>query len=169
MKKIILILCIIFQLVIPVYAEYKPIPESLSEQYKTEIEQIIDEEYPQVIKKIDDEVNYAKSLRDKIIKNGFNFEDYIALSLIPDTCIPSADLDLYGTMLKVTREKYLGIEYTPIGTDSVNPIDAILTPYFKDNNVNRKKLKKIVLYENKKIKVVEKYIKEVEKLRSINN
>ena len=68
MKKIILILCIIFQLVIPVYAEYKPIPESLSEQYKTEIEQIIDEEYPQVIKKIDDEVNYAKSLRDKIKK-----------------------------------------------------------------------------------------------------
>ena len=110
MKKIFLIMCIIFQFVIPVYAEYKPIPESLSEQYKTEIEQIIDEEYPQVIKKIDDEVNYAKSLRDKILKNGFNFEDYIALSLIPDTCIPAAELDLFDKMLKVTQEKYLGMK-----------------------------------------------------------
>ena len=169
MKKIILILCIIFQLVIPVYAEYKPIPESLSEQYKTEIEQIIDEEYPQVIKKIDDEVNYAKSLRDKILKNGFNFEDYIALSLIPDTCIPAADLDLYGIMLKLTREKYLGMEYKPIGTDSVNPLDDILSPYFRDNNVNRRKLTKILHYENKKIKVVEEYIKQVEKLRPTSN
>lgn len=169
MKKIFLILCIIFQLVIPVYAEYKPIPASLSEQYKTEIEQIIDEEYPQVIKKIDDEVNYAKSLRDKILKNGFNFEDAMNLVLTQEVVIPAAELDLFDKMLKVTQEKYLGMKYTPIGTDFVDSIDAILTPYFKDNNVNRKKLKKIVLYENKKIKVVEKYIKEVEKLRPIDN
>ena len=169
MKKIILILCIIFQLVIPVYAEYKPIPESLSEQYKTEIEQIIDEEYPQVIKKIDNEVKDAKRIRDKILESGFNIEDYINLSLIPETCIPSSDLDLYGKMLTVTQEKYLGMEYKPIGTDSVNPLDDILSPYFRDNNVNRRKLTKILLYENKKIKVVEEYIKQVEKLRPTSN
>ena len=72
-------------------------------------------------------------------------------------------------MLKVTQEKYLGMEYKPIGTDSVNPIDDILSPYFRDNNVNRRKLTKILLYENKKIKVVEEYIKQVEKLRPTSN
>lgn len=72
-------------------------------------------------------------------------------------------------MLKVTKEKYLNETYTPIGTDSVNPIDDILSPYFIDNKVNRSKLTKILLYENKQIKVVEEYIKQVEKLRPTSN
>lgn len=154
---------------VPAMAEYKPIPENLSKQYKTEMEQIIDEEYPIVIKKIDNEVKDAKRIRDKILEIGFNIEDYITLSLIPETCIPSSDLDLYGKMLKVTKEKYLNETYTPIGTDSVNPIDDILSAYFIDNKVNRSKLTKILLYENKQIKVVEEYIKQVEKLRPTSN
>lgn len=133
------------------------------------MEQIINSEYKKTINNIDNHVKDAKRIRDKILKNGFNIDDYITLSLIPDTCIPSADLDLYGKMLKVTQEKYLGLEYKPIGTDSVNPIDDILSPYFRDNNVNRSKLTKILLYENKKIKIVEEYIKQVEKLRPTSN
>lgn len=169
MKKIFLVIFLLIITNIPVFAEYKPIPETLSKQYKNEMEQIIDEEYPIVIKKIDNEVKDAKRIRDKILESGFNIEDYINLSLIPETCIPSSDLDLYGKMLKVTQEKYLGMEYKPIGTDSVNPLDDILSPYFRDNNVNRRKLTKILLYENKKIKVVEEYIKQVEKLRPTSN
>lgn len=133
------------------------------------MEQIINSEYKKTINNIDNHVKDAKRIRDKILKNGFNIDDYITLSLIPDTCIPSADLDLSGKMLKVTQEKYLGMEYKPIGTDSVNPIDDILSPYFRDNNVNRSKLTKILLYENKKIKIVEEYIKQVEKLRPTSN
>ena len=169
MKKFIITLLSLLFFCVPAIAEYKPIPENLSKQYKTEMEQIIDEEYPIVIKKIDNEVKDAKRIRDKILESGFNIEDYINLSLIPETCIPSSDLDLYGKMLKVTQEKYLGMEYKPIGTDSVNPIDDILSPYFRDNNVNRSKLTKILLYENKKIKIVEEYIKQVEKLRPTSN
>lgn len=169
MKKFIITLLSLLFFCVPAIAEYKPIPENLSKQYKTEIEQIIDEEYPIVIKKIDNEVKDAKRIRDKILESGFNIEDYINLSLIPETCIPSSDLDLYGKMLKVTKEKYLNETYTPIGTDSVNPIDDILSPYFRDNNVNRSKLTKILLYENKKIKIVEEYIKQVEKLRPTSN
>ena len=169
MKKFIITLLSLLFFCVPAMAEYKPIPENLSKQYKTEMEQIIDEEYPIVIKKIDNEVKDAKRIRDKILESGFNIEDYINLSLIPETCIPSSDLDLYGKMLKVTQEKYLGMEYKPIGTDSVNPLDDILSPYFRDNNVNRNKLTKILLYENKKIKVVEEYIKQVEKLRPTSN
>ena len=169
MKKFIITLLSLLFFCVPAMAEYKPIPENLSKQYKTEMEQIIDEEYPIVIKKIDNEVKDAKRIRDKILESGFNIEDYINLSLIPETCIPSSDLDLYGKMLKVTQEKYLGMEYKPISTDSVNPIDDILSPYFRDNNVNRSKLTKILLYENKKIKIVEEYIKQVEKLRPTSN
>ncbi len=168
MKKFITLLFLIF-FCVPAMAEYKPIPASLSKQYKKEMEQIIDEEYPMVIKNIDNEVNKAKRIRDKILESGFNIEDYITLSLIPETCIPSSDLDLYGKMLKVTKEKYLNEIYTPIGTDCVNPIDDILSPYFIDNKVNRSKLTKILLYENKKIKIVEEYIKQVEKLRPTSN
>lgn len=169
MKKFIITLLSLLLFCVPAMAEYKPIPENLSKQYKTEMEQIIDEEYPIVIKKIDNEVKDAKRIRDKILEIGFNIEDYITLSLIPETCIPSSDLDLYGKMLKVTKEKYLNETYTPIGTDSVNPIDDILSPYFIDNKVNRSKLTKILLYENKQIKVVEEYIKQVEKLRPTSN
>ena len=169
MKKIFLVIFLLIITSIPVFAEYKPIPETLRKQYKKEMEQIINSEYKKTINNIDNHVKDAKRIRDKILKNGFNIDDYITLSLIPDTCIPSADLDLYGKMLKVTQEKYLGMEYKPIGTDSVNPIDDILSPYFRDNNVNRSKLTKILLYENKKIKVVEEYIKQVEKLRPTSN
>lgn len=169
MKKFIITLLSLLFFCVPAMAEYKPIPENLSKQYKTEMEQILDEEYPIVIKKIDNEVKDAKRIRDKILEIGFNIEDYITLSLIPETCIPSSDLDLYGKMLKVTKEKYLNETYTPIGTDSVNPIDDILSAYFIDNKVNRSKLTKILLYENKQIKVVEEYIKQVEKLRPTSN
>ena len=169
MKNFIITLLLLLLFCIPVYAEYKPIPKTLSKQYKKEMEQIINSEYKKTINNIDNHVKDAKRIRDKILKNGFNIDDYITLSLIPETCIPSADLDLYGKMLKITQEKYLGMEYKPIGTDSVNPLDDILSPYFRDNNVNRRKLTKILHYENKKIKVVEEYIKQVEKLRPTSN
>lgn len=162
MKKIVLILLLLL-FSSPAFAQYKPIPKDLSQQYKKEMEQIIDEEYPNIIKDINEIVRDAQRLKNKISKYGFNLEDYINLALIPETCIPSADLDLYTKLLKVTTEKYIGIKYEPIGTDSVNPINDIISPYFRDNNVNRDKLNKIILYENKKIKVVEKYIKQIEK------
>lgn len=165
-KTLLILLLLLFSL--PTFAQYKPISKDLSQQYKQEMEQIIDEEYAHVIKDIDDIVKDAQRLKNKILKYGFNLEDYINLALIPETCIPSADLDLYGKLLQITTEKYLGVKYEPIGTDSVNSINDILSPYFRDNNVNRDKLNKIILYENKKIKIVEKYVKQVEKYQPNN-
>lgn len=165
MKKFFLIIYLIFALQIPVFAEYKPIPKNLSKQYKKEIELIINTEYPQVIKNIDKNVKDAKNLRNKIIKNGFNIEDYINISLIAEVCIPATDLDLYSKLMEVTQEKYLKVKYKPIGTDNTNPLDEFLYPYMQDNNINREKLTKIVDYQNKQILIIEKYIHEVEKLR----
>ena len=148
--------------------EYIPIPIEKQAQYKQEMEQIINKKYSIVIKDIDDSIKNAKILHDKMLKNGFNTEDYISLSLIPETNIPSADLDLYTELLKVTMEKYMGIKYKPIGTDSIKPMDELLSPYFKDNNVNKEKLSEISLYKNKQIKVVENYIKQIEQIKPSN-
>ena len=165
MKKLFITLLLLLTVCIPAFAEYKPIPLNMSKQYKTEIEHIIDSEYDQIIKKIDNLVFESKNLHDKIIQNGFNIDDYINLTLISEVCIPAADLDLYTHLMKVTQEKYLGLKYNPIGTDTPNPMYEYLYPYMKDNNVNESKLTKIILYESKQIKVVKKYIKQVEKYR----
>ena len=53
MKKIFLIIYLIFALQIPTFAEYKPIPKNLNKQYKAEIEHIIDTEYPKAIKNVE--------------------------------------------------------------------------------------------------------------------
>ena len=161
--------CLFLTAINLVFAHYQPLQENPSKQYKIEVEKIIDEEYPHVINNIDDSVKDAKKLRDKILANGFNLDDYISLSLIPETRIPSADLDLYAKLLQITQEKYLGVKYKPLGTDSVKPFEDILFPCFQRNDVNIDKLNKIIFYENKQIEVVEKYIKEVEKFRPTSN
>ena len=165
MKKFIIAISIVFINCISANAEYKPIPMDLSLQYKAEIEQIIDENYSQILNDIDSNVKRATVYYDNILKYGFNIEDYINLTQISETCIPSTDLKLYETLMKITQEKYLGLKYTPIETDSTNPMDKILMPYFLDNNINTKKLSKIVRYQHKKSKTVERYIKKAENLR----
>ena len=46
MKKFIITLLSLLFFCVPAMAEYKPIPENLSKQYKTEMEQIIETESP---------------------------------------------------------------------------------------------------------------------------
>ena len=164
MKRIFLIfLLLIFSRI--AFAESELIPKNKQIQYKKEMEFIINNEYPYIINNINDSVKDAKKIRNKILKFGFNTDDYVVLSLIPESRIASADLDLYVKLIKITKEKYMGIKYESLCTDNVNNFDEILLPYFKENNINTKKLTKIINYENKKIKVVEKYIKQVERLR----
>ena len=67
MRILILLTCFIF-LSLPIFAEYKPVPAALSKQYKTEIEQLINNEYSktrQDINNIFDDANksYIKTLK----------------------------------------------------------------------------------------------------------
>ena len=150
---------------------YIPIPKELSQQYKAEMEQIIDEEYPKVIKKIDECVIDAQKHYKKVIKYGYysnNQMDAINLGLIYEHCIPSSSLDLYGKLIQITQEKYLKTHYEPLGTDWVTPLERIITPYLKDNMVNTKKLDVILQYEITQDRTVKKYFEEAEKLRPSN-
>ena len=167
MKKVLVIICLML-LALPVFAEYKPIPANRSAEYKAEIESIIDTEYPNAIRKVDEYVSEAKDLYNKIMKYGYysnNQMDVINLGLIYEVCIPSADIDLYAKLIKVTKEKYLSEKDIPIGTDNTGSLEDFLWQYFKDNNVNTKKLSDIAEYANKQNKVIEMYVQNAEKLR----
>ena len=165
MKNFIFIVMLSILFVLPVQAHDRTISQNLSLQYKQEIESIIDKEYPKVIKDIDNLVKEAKSYYINMKKNGFNIDDYDNLTLIAEICVPAADLNLFSELMKITQEKYLNEKYTPIGTDSTNPYWDFLYPYFKNNNVDTAKINKITIYENSKIKEIEKYIKRIEKLK----
>lgn len=157
-----LIICLLLTDLSTAVAVNYTIPDDLKFQYKQEIESVIEQNYPKIIRDINNNVNEAKKLYKKIVSSGYNIEDYINLTSIAEVSIPTTDLELYVQLMKITQEKYLKIKYTPLGTDNTNPIDEYLTPYFRENNVNIEKLSKIVQYQNIQIKKVEKYINNVQ-------
>lgn len=170
MKKFIITILLLF-FTLPAFAEYQPIPANLSMQYKQEMESIIDKGYPKAIKKVDKSVKKATQYYKRIMKYGYysnNNRDVVDLGLLYEICLPATELDLYADLMKVTQEKYLGIEYKPIGTNWVGPYETYLKPYFIDNNVNTKKLTDIVNYEAQQGKIIKNYLDEVEKLRPID-
>lgn len=139
MKKLFLLICFLF-LCLPVFADYKPIPKDLSKQYRTEMESIINREYPQVINNIDE---YYKEVK----KTGFE----------PEISIYDLSLFMYVDMMKVTKEKYLGEKYNPYSSDTVIPAADFLAPYFRDNQVNIEK----IIYINNHAKTKDKQIQKL--------
>lgn len=159
MKKIVLIILAIF-FIAPVFAEYKPIPKELSEKYKAEMERIISENYNKAIEYIDDYFNDIKEKYDTILKYGCNEN----ISLYTEVSIFDLDLFIYSKLMEVTQENYLGLKYKPFGSDSTTPWSEYLYRYFKDNNVNTKKLRLIGKYAKNKNKKIERYQRRVNKM-----
>ncbi len=147
------------------------IPKSLKTQYKNEVEEIINNNYPLVIKKIDNYTKEAEELKNKLLNNNISKDNYINqeymnLGLIAELRIPSADLDLYTKIMQITQEKYLNTEFEPFATDNSATYKDYLYPYFTDNNIDTKKLVNITEYADKKIAIVKKYCIQVERARS---
>lgn len=145
---------------------YNKIPANLRSKYKVEIEQIINEEFPYVIGNANKSVNDAKNIHDKILKNGYNDDDFINLNLISEVVLIGADLQLYSKLMQITQEKYLKIKYQPIPTDNSNALYDYLYPYFKDNNIDTSKLEEINIYINKQqAKIIKNYIEDIYKYK----
>lgn len=161
MKKIIVITCLVLQICIPVFGEYVPIPEILGKQYKTEMEQIIDEEYPKAVKNVDKLVLQAKGIRNNLLKSGYSPECYMQLVLISEADLPAADVDMFVRLTKVTMEEYLEKSYKTTGADDSYYLESFLFPYYKAYSIDTKKLVKLEKYIDKKINVVEKYVEDV--------
>ena len=159
MNKIFIVILSPFLYCMPAFAEYIPIPQNLSKQYKAEMEQIIDEEYPKIIKNINDYVNYVKSNYDKIKKTNYPTDCY----LLPEVSIYDLDISLYSKFIKTTQEKYLGIKYEQIGTDDSSSLQTYIYPYLVDNNINIKKLKKLGSYAKKKHSIINNYDQKAKK------
>ena len=162
--KIFILQIILSCCILTAFAEYKPIPENLGSEYKIEMEEIINREYPNVVKNADNCVNKVKRLHDKIIQYGYDENNYNNMIIIKDVDLFASDLKLYVELMKITQEKYLNIKYKPIATDNANSIYTFLYPYFIDNSVELKKLDQLDKYINKKIVKCEKYINHIHKL-----
>ena len=165
MKKVLLvILSILF--ITPVFGEYKPIPKELSKQYKMEMEETINKEYPKAIKKIDRHIKKADVYYSRVLKNGCH-SDYdmnaINLNLMYEF-ESGAILDIYDKLMKITQKKYLKESFKPFPVDYSGPFIDYLNPYFKDNNINTKKIDDIEKYESEKYQILKKYNEEVNKL-----
>jgi hypothetical protein len=145
---------------------YNEIPANLRSKYKAEIEQIINEEVPNVIKNVNKSVNDAKNIHDKILKNGYNEDDFLNLNLISEVELIGTDLQLYSKLMQITQEKYLKIKYQPIPTDNSNPLYDYLYPYFQNNNIDTSKLEELNIYINKQqAKIVQNYIEDIYKYK----
>lgn len=145
---------------------YNEIPANLRSKYKAEIEQIINEEVPNVIKNVNKSVNDAKNIHDKILKNGYNEDDFLNLNLISEVELIGTDLQLYSKLMQITQEKYLKKKYQPIPTDNSNPLYDYLYPYFQNNNIDTSKLEELNIYINKQqAKIIKNYIEDIYKYK----
>ncbi len=165
MKKLFVLILIIF-LGSPVFAEYVPIPEHLSKQYKKEMECIINKEYPKAIKNVDNYVKKAIKYYNRVQTYGCysdNEMNVINLNLMYEHEI-GAEFDIYKKLIKITLEKYLNQNYTTFTANWAGPYIDFLEPYLKDNNVNIKKINDIIEYEIKKHRIIKNYNQKVIKL-----
>lgn len=157
---IILIFLVISSIIIHLHKE------SIWTNYKNEMENIINNEFTQTMHKVDICVSDAENIYNTIVKNGYNDTEAINLTLIYEISLPAASLDLYAKLMKTTQEKYLKMEYIPIGTDTPEPIYEYLSPYFKKQKVDETQLNKINLYIEQQNKIIKNYIEEVNRLQT---
>jgi hypothetical protein len=149
---------------LPAFADYKPIPKELSKQYKKEIENTIKTYSNSIYDAIDNDIIQATKYFNILIHNEYDIGTHVLLVNIAELRIPSEDMDLYHKLMEITIKKYLGEKYIPIPTDSTYPAEEFILPYLKDNKINMSRLNAICRYQNKKIKLVEKYLRIVQKM-----
>ena len=146
MKKILIILLFIF-FSLPAFAQYIPVPQEQSRQYKKEIEQVIKTQIPIAKKNIDNvfkEVELEKDEYEKVLKIEYNIEGIF--------------YDLYWNIIDTT-EKYIGknhIRNTLNEDDNPWGLHEALIPYLKDNKINASKIYSLIKYGLRKQKELEK-------------
>ncbi len=163
MKIFLFFLSFLFFPILSFATEYKPIPIEKSNQYKIEIEQIINKEVPKYKKDIDNVVVEAKQLHDKLIKDGYNFEDYHNLLLMSEIVIFGFVEELDTKLITFTQKNYFQNIYKPETIDDFYTYRNYLYRNFKENNINTKKITELLNYQSLKNKTIEKYIKHIQK------
>ena len=162
MKKIFIVISVIFLFCNSVFADYVPIPENLSEQYKKEVTKIIDTQYPVAIRKTKQIRREAHKMYLKVLKNKDIYMDYATNNY--DMMINIGEFYLLSKIVDVT-DKYVSIKNDDaLATDYNGAILDFLDPYFKDNKIETKKLDNLGIFINMEY---QKIIQEQEHLHKI--
>ena len=152
MKKVILIMVTIILTSIPVFADYKPIPKNLNEQYKKEVTKIIDTQYPVAVRETKQIRRKAHKMYLKVLKDNSLYMDYVTNNF--DINISIGEFNLLSKIIDLT-DKYVKIkDDTALATDYNGAILDFLNPYFKDNKIETKKLDNLGILVNTKYKEI---------------
>lgn len=138
MKKMFLVICIIFVFCDSAFADYKPIPKNLSQQYKKEITRIINTQYPVAIRKTKQIRRNSHKMYLKVLKNKDFYMDYVTNNF--DMIISVGEFNLLTKIIDIT-DRYVKIkDDDALATDYNGAILDFLDPYFKDNGIKTDKL-----------------------------
>lgn len=153
MKKLILLLLSFLVISSPCFAEYKPIPKHLSKQYKKEIMQIINTQFPVAIQETEQIWEEAHKMYLKVLENRELYIDYATNNY--DTNIDIGEFNLLLKIITVTN-KYVKIsDENTLATDYTEALMEFLEPYFKDNKIKTDKLYRLGVLINKRYKEIE--------------
>ena len=140
MKKLFVLILIIF-LGSPVFAEYVPIPEYLSKQYKKEVMKILNIQYPVAVQETEQLRAEAHDMYIKVLKDKNLYMEYATNNF--DMNIYIGEFHLLSKIIDIT-DKYVDIKNdNAFATDYTGAMLDFLNPYFKDNGINQNKLKKL--------------------------
>lgn len=154
MKKLLVVFLIMFFNILPCFAEYKPIPKNLSKQYKAEITQIIDTQYPIAVHETEGIREEAHQLYLDVLNNKNLYMNYCANNF--DMIIDNGEFHLLSKIIEATN-KYVPIKNDDaLATDYVGSLLDFLDPYFKDNHIDTKKLDSLGVLSNIRYKEIEK-------------
>ena len=160
MKKLFILFVSFIFLCLPAFAEYKPIPDNLKEQYKNEVEQTINNKYKTILKQIDNIHTDAKNKYLIVKKNKDTYIDFAAANF--DTAVFTPIFDLLSDIISITQ-KYTDLEPNIPATDYTGALYDFLDPYFSDNNIDTSKIDNLSKYARKKQIKIEKYYEKAHK------
>ena len=154
LKKIfVLLFCFIFSVLSCFATDYK-----LPPQYKIEVEQTINNEYPATLKKINDIALNANTMYKQVLKDKNLYMDFCAENF--DMMIFTPEFYLYSDLIKITQ-KYTLLKNPP--TDDAGTLYDFLLPYFDNNNIDTEKLDKLKSFSALKYKEIDKYYQDLHK------
>ena len=160
MKKLLILFTILFSFCLSAYAEYKPIPKELSNQYKAEIEIFVNGNYKSTKTDIDNIYNDAKKSYKKIFKDKDSYIDFATSNY--DMIIFTPIFDLFSGMVSITQQ-YVNIKDNTPATDFSGALYDFLDPYFCDNIIDTTKIDKLSQYARNKQQKIEKYYEKAHK------
>lgn len=144
------------------------IPQNLKAKYKAEVENYIAQQLPIIIKNIDREYNrgitiYKNCLADK--NKPANLEPYLTYLEGASGAIDSEEFHLYLGLIDIT-DKYTKIKQDLPIIDTAVELAIFVHPYLTENNIDLTNITKIVMYADKKISELEKYINALHKIKN---